>query len=626
MSGRYAARDADNAARAVRDILESSRDNGVCADCSSPNPEYLNLTIGTFVCEQCADVHRSSSNRRIKDMFGRDLNGDDVRRMRDVGNEVANRKFLARWNPNEFPEPDPSNKELLREFIWLKYEGSWKKAAAPPPVSQPLRGGRRDYAPRAPAERPYGDEPDYGQGHRHFREPPRAAEPQVRPSYWADRFGHAVSDPHNERAAARQPPRDPEYNRGDRYHQARLNPAPASGSGYRRRAPPPRSTAYDGPTVDEEYAPPEAGDYRGSHRRDIGNRSQERRLDRGPPANYKKASSSRRRRVKSASTASETDESEYYSSSDGADAAEGKRGKARELSKRRGKENDKSSKRRTKRSEVEPDSDSDGDSDGSGKRQSRRGKKASAAGSGKKKREKQRRAKNATSESEGSSSGSDDERRSGIRGSRKDGSKKGSAGANPFASDEEGASQSLGATPNVPDRVQTGGGEFDLMSEWMGTETDATTTSSSVPTAAPAQPGVPTASVVHPGQQAMPPGQQAMPPMMPPMSVYPGMVPMPMTMFPPQGGMMMPPGMYQPPMQFQPQQGQFSGQMQPPPPQMMNPLMSGMQNMGLYGQPPVQQTQQAPQPPPPPPPQASSEGLISSQLVPPRPAGPPPPE
>lgn len=623
MSARYAAaRDADNAARAIRDVLESSRDNGVCADCSSPNPEYVNLTIGTFVCEQCADVHRSSSNRRIKDIFGRDLNADDVRRMRDVGNEVANRKFLARWNPSEFPEPDPNNKELLREFIWLKYEGSWKKAAALPPVSRSLHGGRRDYASRGPSERSYVDEPEYGQGRRHYQEPPRAAQPPGRPSYWADRFGHQVSNPHSDRAGARQPPRDSEYDRGDRYHQPRLSPAPTSGSGYRRRAPPPRSSAYGGPILDEEYASGDVGGYRGTHRRDRSNRSQERRSNRPTPANHKKSSAGGRHRVKSASTASETDDSEYYSSSDGADASDRKRGKGREVNKRKGKENDKSSKRRGKHSEVESGSDSDADSDSSGRRQSRRGMKGSAsAAPGKKKRDKQRRSKNETSDSEESGSESDAGRRADKRGSvvsRKDSSRKGSGGANPFASDEEGGDQILGSAPDLPDRVRTGGGggEFDLMSEWMGTETDATTTSSSVPAAAPVQPVLPTASV-HPGQQPMPP-------MMPPMSVYPGMVPMPM-MFPPQAGMMMPPGMYQPPLQMQPQQGQFPGQMQPPPPQMINPLMSGMQSMGLYGQSSAQQHQQVPQPPPPPPPQ-SSEGLVSSQLVPPRPAGPPPPE
>lgn len=628
MSGRYAARDADNAARAVRDILESSRDNGVCADCSAPNPEYLNLTIGTFVCEQCADVHRNSSNRRIKDMFGRNLTGDDVRRMRDVGNEVANRKFLARWNPNEFPEPDPTDKEMLREFIWLKYEGSWKKSApAPPPSSQPLRRDRREYLSRAHGGRPYGDEPEYGPGHLQFREPLRPSDHSGRPSYWADRFGHTVSDPHSDRSGAGQLSRDAEYSRPGLYHQQRLSPAPASGPGYRRRAPPPRSAAYDGPSLDEEYAPIDAGVYHGGPRRGSANRFQERRQENTQSATRKKKSSGgRNTRSKTASTASDTDDSELYSSSDASDA---KRGKGRDFTTRRSREKGKSSKRRTRRSEVEPGSDSDADSDDSGKRVSRRGKKSSASHeTDKKRKEKHRRSKNASSDSEEFSSNSDSHRRlrnGGAAVSRKAVSKKVNSAANPFASDEEGAGNRAETTANYSDGVQAvgtgvGGAEFDLMSEWMGTETDAATTSSSVGNAASAQPGMPSASVMHPGQHPVPP-------MMPPMSVYPGMMPMPMAMFPPPpGGMMIPPGgMYQSPMQFQPQQGQFSGHMQPPLPQMINPLVSGMQNMGLYGQSPGPHIQQSPLPPPPPP-QASNDAGISSQVVPPRPAGPPPPE
>lgn len=626
MASRFAARDADNAARAIRDIHESSRDNGFCADCSARNPEYLNLTIGTFVCELCADVHRSTSNRRIKDMFGRDLTGDDVRRMRDVGNEVANRKFLARWNPNEFPEPDPTDKEMLREFIWLKYEGSWKRSAAPIPSSQPLRQGPRDYGSRAPAGRPYG-EPEYGREHRHFREPPRGANPAPKQSYWADRYGHSVSDPHGDRLAPGRPAQETEYNPSGVYHQQRLNPVTPSGSGYRRRAPPPRSTAYDGPSIDEEYASLENNGvmYHGMPRRGGTSQSKERRSNSASSKSYKKKSGGRNARTQALSSDSETESS--YSSSDGADPLDGKRSKARVVEKRRGRENGKASKNRSRRSEAEVESESEGESDDGGKRTSRRGKKKSSASydteKKKKKKSRSRRTKHVSSDSE------DSGRSDGQQERHKSSGKGGIGGANPFASDEEGALESTGRPKQMKrDQVAVpGGAEFDLMSEWMGTETDPATIASSVgnPPLAPAGASV---------SSMMQPGHHQVQPVMPPMSVYPGMMPMPMNMFPPhQGGMMMHPGLYQPPMQYQPQ-GQFTGHVQPQPPQMMGGLVPGMQNMGMYvpGNSPGQQSMpQQPQqgslpPPPPPPPPPENHVTLANQVVPPRPAGPPPPE
>ncbi|KAF5322785.1 hypothetical protein D9619_000604 [Psilocybe cf. subviscida] len=48
---------------AVKKILsELSRredlENKVCADCSNPNPQWASLSFATFICLQCAGVHR----------------------------------------------------------------------------------------------------------------------------------------------------------------------------------------------------------------------------------------------------------------------------------------------------------------------------------------------------------------------------------------------------------------------------------------------------------------------------------------------------------------------------------------------------------------------------------------
>jgi ribosomal protein L37AE/L43A len=630
MSGRYAARDAEYVERAIRGIVELSPGNQVCADCSTPNPEYLNLTIGTFVCEQCADVHRTSSNRRIKDMFGRELTSDDVHRMREVGNDVANRKFLARWNPREFPEPNPADKEMLREFIWLKYEGSWKRNSAPPASLQPSSHAHAGYGTRAPASRPYGEQ-DCGRESRLFREAPRPAEAPPRQSYWAERYGHPTSEPLVDRTAPRRVMRDPEYGSSNSYQQQRRSSVPQAVASYRRRAPPPRSTRYDGPSVDEVYASLDSGSgsQSGVARRGDVSRSREAASAKAS-SRQKKKKSGRKNRVEAES---ETDDFSEASVSE-SEEEDGKknRSSARDKGKKKSSENGRSSKHRSKRSEKRAASESEDESDDAKRRSPRRGKKASPSSKVEsKKKPSKHRAKQESSDTGSDSSDShDSEDRRGKklqRAASRSSGKKHSGGANPFASDDEVKSGWLPETKteSVP-RGSAGCADFDLMSEWMGNETDAATTASSAsnPSAVLPVAGPHNVTGMYPSQH---PGQ-ANAQVLPPMSVYPGMMPMPMGMPMPigmQGAMM-----YPPPMQFH-QPTQFSGPMPPMPP-MMSGLNGLMHNMSMYapvnnpGEQPPLRSQQAPAPPPPPPPATTGELPASSPYLPPRPAFPPPPE
>jgi len=201
--------------RAILEVQRRNVGNTYCADCSDQSEtEYVNLTVGTFICKVCADVHKNISNRRIKDIYGRDLTEADVRRMADVGNDKANRRFLATWDPNEFPEPDTQDRERLLNFIWLKYEGSWKKSA-PPPQS------REDPRYERPGQ-------GYGREHDLFRQTDqrhdaRAAgasnpAPPPRRSVWAERLGFVPpASSHREQAHVRDdyrfPVQDQHHNR-----------------------------------------------------------------------------------------------------------------------------------------------------------------------------------------------------------------------------------------------------------------------------------------------------------------------------------------------------------------------------------------------------------------------------
>lgn len=152
----------------ILDVRARKEGNQYCADCGVPSPEYLNLTIGTFICEVCADIHRSTSNRHVKDIFAGTLTLEDVRRMDVVGNDVANRRFLATWNPSEIPQPSRSERTELKEFVSLKYNGAFKKPTQQPQAS-PFRPDQ--YPPYAPAAPP---------------PPSQGTDPQK--SYWVSKF------------------------------------------------------------------------------------------------------------------------------------------------------------------------------------------------------------------------------------------------------------------------------------------------------------------------------------------------------------------------------------------------------------------------------------------------------
>lgn len=623
MTSRYAARDADDAERAVRQIQESSDGNRVCADCSAPNPEYLNLTIGTFVCEPCADVHRSSSNRRIKDMLGRDLTGDDVRRMRDVGNETANRKFLARWSPREFPEPNPADKEMLREFIWLKYEGSWKRIAAAPAAAPGSSLRRADYASRALPHRPYGEQ-TYGREAALFREPARALEPPPRPSYWAERLGQPAPQPPP--VARERSRREADYPPPAMYHQQRLAPPPPAEPSYRRRAPVQRAARYDEPSLDEEYASLDSG---ADAYRDRSLRGEPSRR----PVAAALSSSHRKKKNSKARAETDSDQSESESSSGKEDnrrkgkkkgGGGEKKGGGGGGSGGGGKKKAVKSRSRQAGKFVQSESEESSEEE----EQVRRGKKKSSATADKKKNRRSKREETSEDESDEQGAGASDgrSRRTSRKVADRSGKKYHGDSANPFASDDdEGDGGGADAQQLARPHANGGGTEFDLMSDWMGAETDARTTVSSASN--PANPaGAIAPAAASPGLHAQQHAQQhhLASPVMPPMSVYPGMMPMPMNMFPPPaGGIVMHPGMFPPPMQFQPPP-QFPGQL--PPPQVTNGLVSGMHNLNMYVPPPPQQAHQHFQPPLPPPPPPANHLHADNQFAPPPPAGPPPPE
>eukprot|EP00170_Pyropia_yezoensis_P005639 contig_22896_g5655 len=153
MSRRPSAREAEDAERHVRALMRREG-NRYCADCGDRSPLHVCLPLGTFVCTMCSGIHRDAG-RRVKHVESGLLTMDDVDRLEARGgNSAARQKWMARWNARDFPEPPPGDVERAREFIWLKYEGSW--AARPPSGSRGGLGGGRDEYRRGPIGDDYG--------------------------------------------------------------------------------------------------------------------------------------------------------------------------------------------------------------------------------------------------------------------------------------------------------------------------------------------------------------------------------------------------------------------------------------------------------------------------------------
>ncbi|KAJ3757252.1 ArfGap-domain-containing protein [Lentinula raphanica] len=76
--------------------------NKVCADCTNPNPQWASLSFGTFICLQCAGIHRGFG---VHVSFVRSISmdtwqDDQVKRMQ-LGGNAPFREFMKSYTPVE---------------------------------------------------------------------------------------------------------------------------------------------------------------------------------------------------------------------------------------------------------------------------------------------------------------------------------------------------------------------------------------------------------------------------------------------------------------------------------------------------------------------------------------------
>merc|ERR1719352_1780585 len=97
----------------IRAFQRSAKANKRCADCTELGPTYICLDYQTFVCQTCSGIHREFGHK-IKGITLSTWSQKEVESIEQGGNDKAAQKWLARFRPAHFTEPDNTQPDRIR--------------------------------------------------------------------------------------------------------------------------------------------------------------------------------------------------------------------------------------------------------------------------------------------------------------------------------------------------------------------------------------------------------------------------------------------------------------------------------------------------------------------------------
>ena len=132
----------DGVARAEWKDIRDLPGNNICADCGIPNPIWVSINLGIFICIDCSGVHRSLGVHisKVRSLTMDDLDQEALGTLRRIGNVNNNAVYMAKL-PKEWGIRLPPDAERIvrQDFLKKKYVDCvwWKAVSAdtPPPTA-----------------------------------------------------------------------------------------------------------------------------------------------------------------------------------------------------------------------------------------------------------------------------------------------------------------------------------------------------------------------------------------------------------------------------------------------------------------------------------------------------------